>query len=271
MAQAPAQEQGRRERDPNHKVRVEPIAKWIRGVFGGQTIVDTKRALILFETGHTPVYYFHKDDVRMDLMQPTEKGTNCPYKGDASYWTITVGDKVSEDALWGYPDPYSDAPDIKDYVAFYWNKVDHWFEEEEEVYVHARDPYKRVDTMPSSRHVQVVMNGETVADTHTPTLLFETGLPIRYYIPKTDIRMDLLTPTDKVTRCPYKGASNYYSVTVGGDEAENIAWYYTYPIPESAKISGLVAFFNERADIYVDGELMEKPKTKWSAARPVGI
>ena len=271
MAQAPAQQQGGRERDPNHIVRVEPTAKWIRGVLGGKTIVDTKRALILFETNHTPVYYFHKEDVRMDLMQPTEKSTNCPYKGDASYWTVTADDKVSADALWGYPDPYSDAPDIKDYVAFYWDKLDHWFEEGEEVYVHARDPYKRVDTMLSSRHVQVVINGETVADTHAPTLLFETSLPVRYYIPKTDIRMDLLTPTDRVTRCPYKGASNYYSVTVGDEEAENIAWYYTYPTSESGKIAGLVSFFNERADIYVDGELLERPKTKWSAARPIGL
>jgi uncharacterized protein (DUF427 family) len=200
----------------------------------------------------------------MDLLEPTEKTTHCPYKGDASYWTVRVGERVSENAVWGYQDPIPERTDIKGYVAFYWNKMDAWFEEDEEVFVHARDPYKRVDVLLSSRHVRVVLAGETVADTHRPRLLFETSLPTRYYIPKLDVRMDLLEATDRTTRCPYKGQAVYWSVKVGDQVFEDIVWSYPTTIPECPKIADLLAFYNERADIYVDGELEERPKTHWS-------
>jgi uncharacterized protein (DUF427 family) len=228
------------------------------------TIVDSKRVKLLFETGHLPVYYFPVDDVRMDLLEPTDRSTHCPYKGQASYWTVRAGGRMAENAVWGYQDPLPERTDIKGYVAFYWNKMDAWYEEDDEVFVHARDPYHRVDVLNSSRHVQVVIDGETVADTQRPRLLFETGLPTRYYIPKLDVRLDLLEPTDTTTRCPYKGVASYWSVRVGDQVVKDIVWGYPAPIPECSKIENLLCFFNEKVDIYVDGELMQRPRSPWS-------
>ena len=255
----------RRTREPGHTVRTEPSPKWLRVLFGGATIVDTKRALLLFETGHVPVYYFPMEDVRMDLMEPTEHTTNCQYKGDASYWTVKAGERVAENAMWGYHGaPDEGFPDLRGHVAFYWNRVDAWFEENEQIYVHARDPYKRIDVLPSTRHVKVAINGETVAESDRPTLLFETGMPVRYYLPRLDVRQELVVPSDRITRCPYKGQAGYVSIKVGGEVVEDIAWCYTYPTPEAAKVQGLISFFNERVDLHVDGGLQERPRTPWS-------
>ncbi len=252
-------------RKAGHDVTMEPCAKWLRVMHNGEYIANSKRAMLLHEVGHTPVYYFPKEDVRMDLMVPSDHVTQCPYKGDAEYWTLKVGDADgSENALWAYPQPFDICPDISSYVAFYWNKVEHWFEEDEEVYVHARDPYKRVDAIPSTRNVKVVAGGQTVAETNRPTLLFETGMPLRYYIPVTDVRMDMLEASEKSTRCPYKGQSNYYSVK-GVEDGQDMAWYYRYPTQEAVRIANMVCFFNELVDgIYVDGEFQEKPITRWS-------
>ena len=145
--------------------------------------------------------------------------------------------------------------------------MDAWYEEDDEVYVHPRDPYKRIDVLHSSRHVRVVIAGETVAETRRPCLLFETGLPTRYYVPREDVRMDLLEPTELTTRCPYKGMASYWSVRVGDYVAENGVWSYSDPIPECAKIKDRLCFYNERVDLYVDGELQSRPQTMWSQER----
>lgn len=254
----------------NEVVQTELSPKRLRTVLNGVVVADSKRVLLLREKGHTPVYYFPEDDVRMDLMRPTDQTTHCPRKGDASYYTITIGEKTVENGAWYYPKPHASepglggAPDLRGYVAFYWNKMDAWFEEDEEVFVHARDPYKRVDVMRSTRHVQVVIGGVVVADSHSPVLLFETGMPTRYYLPKFDVRIDLLRPSDRVTRCPYKGEARYYSVAVDGKVAEDVAWYYRYPNPEAGKIANHIAFYTERVDAtYLDGEELPKPKGRY--------
>jgi uncharacterized protein (DUF427 family) len=249
-----------------YTVRFEPTGKRVRVYFGGVPVADSTHVRMLFETAHLPVYYFPLEDLRMDLLVPTDHHTHCPYKGEASYYSVKVGDKVAENAVWRYPEPLAEAPqELATLVAFYWNKMDAWFEEDDEVYVHPRDPYKRIDVLQSSRHVQVHVAGELVADTHRPRLLFETNLPTRYYIPKVDVRLDLLEDSDATTRCPYKGVASYYSVRVGDQEAKDIAWYYALPIPECPKIENMICFFNEKVDaIYVDGELQPKPKTPWS-------
>jgi uncharacterized protein (DUF427 family) len=262
MAQAVQTE--RRGRDPDHKVEVEPSPRWVRVVFNGTTVADSKRTLLLRETGNRPVYYFPRKDVRMDLFEPTAEHTHCPYKGDASYWTIRVGDRAAENAVWSYENPFPDRQDIKDYVAFYWNRVDAWYEEAEEIYAHARDPYHRVDVLESTRHAQVVIDGQTVADTRRPRLLFETTHPTRYYIPRADVRMDLLTATGKHTRCPYKGEASYWTAKVGDRELPDIVWSYLDPIAECPRIKEYLCFFNEKVDIYVDGELQPRPVTAWS-------
>lgn len=251
--------------NPDYRITFEPSPRRVRVKFGGETIADSTAAHLLFETRHLPVYYFPRADVRMDLLRPTEHHTYCPYKGTASYWTIAAGGRESENAVWGYLEPFDEVAAIRDYVAFYWKEADSWWEEDEEIFVHARDPYKRVDVIASSRSVKVVLGGEVVAETTKARFLFETRLPTRYYIPQEDVRMDLLTPTAKVTACPYKGTARYWTARVGGREYPDIVWSYPDPIPECPKVKGLLCFFNEQVDaIYVDGAEVPRPVTPWS-------
>ena len=242
----------------------ESSPKWVRVMFNGQFVADSKRAYLLLPGG-PPYYYFPREDVRMDFLEATDHSRESELLGKASFWTVKVGERLAQDAAWTYTSPVSGAPDLRDYITFDWNKMDAWFEEDEEIYTHPHNPYKRIDTLESTRHVQVVVLGETVADTHKPVLLFETGLPTRYYFPKLDVRMDLLNSSDKVTVCAYKGKAKYYSIKVGDNIARDIAWYYTYPAMEAIKIKGRIAFFDEHVDaVYVDGEKQEKPVTPWS-------
>ena len=253
------------EKNPDYKILFERSPRRVRVEFGGATIADSTAVHLLFETRHLPVYYFPKKDVRFDLLTATDHHTYCPYKGEASYWTIRAGGREAENAVWGYPKPYDDVAAIADYVAFYWNKVDHWYEEDDEVFVHARDPYKRIDVVNSSRHVEVMLGGVKVADTRRARFLFETRLPTRYYIPAEDVREDLLVPSDKVTACPYKGRAKYFSVKIGDRLIEDVVWSYPEPIPECPKIAGLLCFFNEHVDeIRIDGVVEEKAVTPWS-------
>lgn len=242
----------------------EPSPKWIRVMFGGEFIADSKRAHLLL-AGGPPYYYFPKEDVKIDFLEQTTHTEYSPLLGEASFWSVKVKDRVAEDAAWSYLEPVSETFDLSGYISFQWNKMDAWFEESEEVYIHPHDPYKRIDILESRRSIRVVVLGETVAETHHPMLLFETGLPTRYYFPKLDVRLEWFEASDKITGCAYKGKAQYYSVRVGDRVARDIAWYYPYPMTEAAKIAGRIAFFNEHVDaLYVDGEEQEKPKTPWS-------
>ncbi|HZT08084.1 MAG TPA: DUF427 domain-containing protein [Chloroflexota bacterium] len=253
-----------RARDPNHKVEVEDSPRWVRVELNGLIIADTKHAKLLRETQQRPVYYFPPEDVRLDLMQQTDRHTHCPYKGQASYWTVAIGDRVAENAVWSYPDPYPEHDQIRGHLAFYWNQMDAWYEEAEQIFGHPRDPYHRVDVIESTRHVRVAIDRETVAESRRPRLLFETGHPTRFYLPRDDVRMDLLSPTETRTRCPYKGQASYWTARVGDTELADIVWSYEDPIPECPKIKGYLSFFNEKVDVWVDGELEKRPITGWS-------
>jgi uncharacterized protein (DUF427 family) len=173
-----------------------------------------------------------------------------------------AGSAKVTDAAWTYPD--SRIPELNGLIRFDWEVMDSWFEEDEEVFVHPRSPYIRVDILASSRHVRVLVDDEIVADSVRPTLLFETNLPTRYYLPQTDVRLDLLTPTESVTHCPYKGSARYWSVATSTNFRPDLAWSYLSPFAESQKIAGLVAFYNEKVDIEVDGVAQERPHTKFS-------
>jgi uncharacterized protein (DUF427 family) len=141
--------------------------------------------------------------------------------------------------------------------------MDEWLEEDEPVYTHPRDPHKRVDILASSRHVRVAVDGVTVAESSRPVILFETGLPPRYYLPLPDVRTALLRPSETMSHCPYKGTASYWSVVTGrGDSVhEDIVWLYRSPLPESQKVAGLACFYDEKADVYLDGVLQERPRT----------
>lgn len=242
-----------------------PLARRLRNVFAGKIIVDTTNALIVFEHDHLPVYYVPVEDIDESFLVATDTTTHCPRKGDASYWSIVVGDRTATDAVWGYETNLVEgAPDLSGYRAFFWNELDHWYEEDEEVFVHARDPFKRIDALRSSRHVRVEIDGVTVAETRRPVLLFETGIATRHYIPRADVRLDLLQATEKVTGCPYKGRANYYSAHIDGQVSDDIAWTYSFPVPELPKVEQHIAFFDEHVDTYVDGELQPRPQSAWS-------
>jgi uncharacterized protein (DUF427 family) len=197
----------------------------------------------------------------MDVLEPT---AHEQPSGESKYWNVKVGNQVARQAAWALLDPPRHLSALKGYITFRWSAMEAWYEEEEEVFVHARDPYKRVDVLASSRHIRIAVAGETVAETHRPYLLFETSLPTRYYIPQEDVRMHLLEPTHLKTRCPYKGVASYWSVKIGEHIAKNVVWSYPEPIPECPKIKDLLCFFNERVDVYVDGTLQERPYTPWS-------
>jgi uncharacterized protein (DUF427 family) len=250
--------------DPRRILYFEDSPRRVRGELAGTTVVDSVRAKLLHEHGHLPIYYFPQDDVRMELLESTDHATHCPKKGDAAYWSVRVGGRVAENAAWTYPEPLEGAPPLRGFVAFYWGALDRWLEEDEEVFVHPRDPYHRVDVLPSSRRVRVSVGDEVVAETTRPRLLFETGLPVRYYIPREDVRSESLQPAALETRCPYKGVASYFHVAAGGGLEEELAWYYPDPVAEVGGIEGHVCFFDERVDVDVDEERQERPQTPWS-------
>lgn len=255
--------------DPGHWVHVSESPRHVRVLFNGETIADSKHAKLVRESDVLPVYYFPQQDVRAEFLTATQRKSHCPYKGEASFWTVDVRGERAENGAWMYRSPLPDAAAIANHFAFEWNKMEKWMEEDEEIFVHARDPYKRVDVLSSKRHVRVVIDGQTVADTRRPRLLFETNHPVRYYIPQEDVRMDLLVPSATQSRCPYKGPASYWSVKIGDYLFEDMVWGYMEPIPECPKIKGLLCFFHERgAEIHVDGEKMPAPKTKWARELP---
>lgn len=253
------------EDNPDFKIDFEPSPRRVRVVFGGETIADSLDMRLLHEPGLIPVYYFPRGDVRTELLVPTDTSTHCPWKGRARNWTVRVGDHEAADAAWSYEAPYPQISAIKDYVAFYWNRMDHWYEEDEEIFVHARDPYKRVDVVDSKRPVRIVVGGETIAETSDARFLFETGLPTRYYIPPADVRFELLEASDTRTSCPYKGTASYFSAVIDGHRFDDVVWTYPDPIAECPRIKDRLCFFNEHVDaIFVDGVEMPRPQTKWS-------
>jgi len=244
------------------RIRVEAGAKRVRVYVGGVAIADTVHPLYVWETPFYPSYYLPAADVRTDLLDPTPTVTHSPSRGDAAHFTVRVGDEERRDAAWQYRT--SPIEELRDHIRFDWDAMDSWFEEDEEVFTHARSPYVRIDILPTSRAVRVELNGEVLAESPRALVLFETGLPARWYIPKVDVRMERFVATDMASHCPYKGQAEYWSARVGAGLEENLVWSYPTPLPESERIAGYVAFFDERVDLFVDGVRQERPKTRFS-------
>lgn len=231
-------------------------------MLGGEVIADTTDALYVWENPSYPQYYVPLADIAPGALKETGTTSRSPSRGTARHSSVQGGDRVADDAAWCFTDSPIEA--LRDRVRFEWSAMDAWFEEDEEVFVHPRDPYTRVDILRSSRSVRIEVAGAVVAETTRPTFLFETGLPRRSYIPKLDARMDLLEPTSTTTMCPYKGMARYWSVRAGGVVHTDLAWSYDAPFRESAPIAGLVAFLDEKVDVFVDGQLQSRPRTKFS-------
>jgi uncharacterized protein (DUF427 family) len=243
------------------RVRIEPGSKQVRGYIGGELIFDTTSPVLVWEVPYYPAYYIPVHDVRADLV-PNGTTQRSPSRGTAECLDVRVGEVVRIDIAWRFPE--SPIEELRALIRFEWSGVDEWLEEDEPVYTHPRDPYTRVDALQSSRHVQVVVDGVTVAESSRPTVLYETGLPPRFYLPLSDVRMDLLRPSETRTYCPYKGEATYWSLEAGAQRREDFVWTYRSPLAESQKIAGLACFYNEKVDLYVDGELQERPTTKFS-------
>ncbi|WP_067793975.1 DUF427 domain-containing protein [Actinomadura formosensis] len=238
LAGSPGDEVNFTIKGPEHRLFMQDFPRRVRARFAGETVLDTERGKLLHETGLLPVLYVPEEDVRTGLLEKTTHSTYCPFKGDAAYWTVRVGDRAAENAVWAYPEPKPESSWLRGYMAFYWHPMDAWFDEDEQVHGHLRDPFHRVDARRTSRHVRVLRDGEVIAETRRPLLLSETGLPNRFYIPADDVRRDLLTRGDKRTVCPYKGEATYWSL----DGAENAAWSYEDPLADAAKIAGYLSF-----------------------------
>jgi len=242
------------------RIKIERSAKRVRGYLDGKAVVDSAEPALVWEKPYYPTYYFPVSDVQAELV--ADGTAHSPSRGEAVTYTVVSGGRRVQAGALRYPD--SPIEELRDLVRFEWGALDAWFEEDEEVFVHPRDPYSRIDVLASSKHVRVEIDGVTVAESTSPRLLFETGLPVRYYLPKTHVRMDLLEHTDTVTHCPYKGAAEYWSVRTPDTLHADVVWSYPAPIPESQKIIGLVSFYNEKVDIFVDGALQDRPRTHFS-------
>jgi uncharacterized protein (DUF427 family) len=242
-------------------VKVEQGQKRVRVYLSGELVADTRTPFLVWEKPSYPTYYLPESDVRASLIDANETN-HSPSRGEGEVLHVKVATATAERAALRYPD--SPLEQLRGLVRFDWNAMSEWLEEDEPVYTHPRDPYHRVDILASSRHVRVELDGVTVAESRQPRILFETGLPARHYLPLTDVRMDLLRPSETLTHCPYKGAAGYWSVDTGQRVHTDIVWIYRTPLPESQKVAGLACFYDEKADVYLDGELQARPRTPFS-------
>jgi uncharacterized protein (DUF427 family) len=262
------------------ELRYHPTAKRIRAFHGGAAVVDSTRAWIVWEPRRiVPVYAVPPDDIRGALVETTEEvaaeeravqlGDRPPVLDPRSAFAAhtTPGqayDIITDAATLTGAAFMPRDPELAGYAVLDFEAFDEWCEEDELLVAHARDPFKTVDTRPSSRRVVVEIGGVTVADSTRSTMLFETYLPTRYYLPREDVRMDLLHPTETITACAYKGIAAYWTATVGTTVADDVAWSIAEPHNYATAIKDLLAFFNERVDITVDDEPVERPRTPWS-------
>ena len=267
------------------QTRYEPTAKRIRAELGGSTVVDSTRALLVWEPRRVvPSYAVPADDVHGELVPtparrpprpltmwasrcPTCPTARCSTRRSRSPCTPPAGTRWTCDANGEHRPGAGFRPDDADlagYVILDFRAFDRWFEENELNVAHPRDPFHRVDVLPSSRQVRLELDGQVLAESSRPMLLFETMLPTRYYLPREDVRADL-TPTSTRTFCAYKGQASYWSAAAGGRALTDIAWTYTEPLHDAADVRGLIAFFTERVDVVLDGRRLDRPVTPWSA------
>jgi uncharacterized protein (DUF427 family) len=260
-------------------LRYEPTAKRVRVFLGGEPVADTRDARLVWEPRRVvPTYAVPVGDLDADVVAGAAGETGegigvdaiaMPQLGDRPVLDPSIPFSVrsteGEPLLVRRDGASAEAfraadPDLDGYLIVDFDGFDEWFEEDERNVGHPRDPFHRIDIVHGSRHVVVTLGGEVVAESRAPYLLFEPPIPPRYYLPREDVRMDLLTPSDKRTFCAYKGEASYLSHAGEPD----VAWYYPAPLREAAEVTDRVAFFNELVDISVDGERLERPVTPWA-------
>lgn len=238
---------------PKHILYLEKVPKRIRGVIDGETVVDTRHGSMLHETGEFIQWYLPVEDVRPGVLERSDRQAGDPYKGTATYYHVRIGDHVESDAAWSYPRPPEGTPPLGNLVAFDFDRLDAWFEEDEEIFGHPRDPYHRFDCRRTSEHVEVRVGGKTIAETRRAIKLFETSIPPRYYLPMEDVRADALTPSATRTYCPYKGAAAYFNVSDADSHVPDGAWTLSEPYGEANVVRNYVSFWGDKTEVYADG------------------
>src|SRR6516162_7819130 len=243
------------------RVRVEHGRKRVRAYLRGELAADTTSPLLVWEVPYYPAYYIPAGDIRAELVS-TGATDHSPSRGDAEIFDLRTPTHTAPSAARRYHS--SPIEELCQAVRLDWDAMDEWLEEDEPVYTHPRDPYTRVDILASSRHVRVDIDGVTAAESTQPRILFETGLPPRYYLPLAGVRLDLLRPSATQSHCPYNGTASYWSLNAGAGLHQDLVWIDRSPLAESQKIAGLACFYNEKVDLYLDGVLQQRPHTKFS-------
>jgi uncharacterized protein (DUF427 family) len=242
--------------------QIEPAPRRVRAMLGGRVVLDTTRALYLWEWANYPQYYIPVEDVVAGVLVD-ENHEQKLSRGVARRLGLQVGAITRPGAARVYTE--DSLKGLAGHVRFEWDALDAWFEEDEEVFVHPRNPYSRVDALRSTRHLRVELEGVRLAESSAPVLLFETGLPTRYYLDRTALNFDVLEHTATESRCPYKGrTTDYWAVRTPSGVHADLAWSYSFPTPALGAIAGLVAFYNEKVDITLDGRPLERPSTHFS-------
>jgi uncharacterized protein (DUF427 family) len=235
---------------------VEPVPRRVRAFLGGHPVLDTTRALYVWESPKYPQYHIPVADIDPAALVDEGQDEERPL-GLARRHGLRAGDVTRPAAAWVHGEG-----ELAGTVRLEWGALDAWFEEDEQVFVHPRNPYARVDALRSSRHVRIERDGVVLAESAATVMVFETGLPTRYYFDRSAVHMEHLVPTDSVTACPYKGTtSGYWSVRIGDALHRDLAWSYDFPTRQLLPIAGLIAFYNERVDVTVDGDRLPRPKT----------
>lgn len=242
---------------PPHRLFFDDFPRRVRALFGDQIVLDTRQGKLLHETGRLPQIYAPESDFRTDLLSPTNHTKSSSVKGGASYWSLQVDGRVAENAVWAYQKPTERVAWLHGYQAIEFEAMDAWFDEDEEIFGHLRDPYHRVDVRQSSRRVRVLVDDQAVADTSRPKVLSETGLPNRYYIPADDVRRELLEPSATHSVCPYKGTASYYALHLNGRRMADVAWYYPQPLENALKAANHLCYLGDAIVLEVDGERLE--------------
>ena len=233
----------------------EPFAKRMRVEFNGKVVADSRTVHALHESGKMMALYFPSADVETKWLEASEHRSDSPALGTASYRSLNVDGKRAENAVWCYEQPNAAATFVHGFFAFALDKVDAWYQEDERGYAHPRDPYHRFDVHRSSQHVVVRRGSLVVAESKRPMLLFETGTPVRYYLPPDDVRRELLVASSTVSQCPYKGDGQHWNLdatSAGG--TDDVAWTLPQPLGEADVLAEYFCFYPERIEVEVDGK-----------------
>ncbi|MEV4127319.1 DUF427 domain-containing protein [Nocardia sp. NPDC049707] len=238
---------------PERLLFAEPLRRRMRVRFGDEWIAESDDVVLLHEPGHYPVAYFPLEGVEQGVLRQTDRRTQHRDLGTTSWFTVTAGEHSAERAAWQHIELPDYAGELRDRVAFAWRAMDAFYEEDERIVGHAADPYHRNDVRATSRHLVVRDGDRTIADTHRPVVLYESGFAPRWYVPREDVDESELTSVDGQTFCPYKGLASYYDIGA----RSRAAWSYVDAWPEVGRVRGLVSFEPDKIEVYLDGNRLE--------------